>query len=162
MTPSADDLLDEIHESFLVIIQGRHKRSFNQQRRAYEAWLAKYIQQLEARGLGERVLGMRRLVARWLLAEAAEKNRPASAFEPLLRDLEVHGWNRFDQKVDSMALMCQYFADRMWKRAGLRHLEAIRREVKQEYARTGEELWAGKLRWLDEVERRLRARGRPF
>jgi hypothetical protein len=31
----------------------------------------------------------------------------------------------------------------------------------QELARTGEELWAGKLRWLDEIERWLRVRGRP-
>ncbi|HEX2568162.1 MAG TPA: hypothetical protein VH877_01305 [Polyangia bacterium] len=161
MTPSDDDLLDEIDDAFLVIIQGRHKRSFNQQKRAYEAWLAKYIPQLEARGLGERSLRMRRLVAKWLLAEAAEKNRPASAFEPLLRDLEVLGWNRLDQKVDAIALMCQYFAVRMWKRDGLRHLRAIRREVMQELARTGEELWAGKLRWLDEIERWLRVRGRP-
>jgi hypothetical protein len=162
MTQTVEELGDEAHDAFVAITLCLGKRSFNQQKRALEAWLAKYVPQAEARGLTEQVIGMPRLVAEWLLTEAAEARRPARAFEPLLRHLETLGWSSLEQKALSIGAMSAYFAERMWKREGLRYLLPVKRELEQEYARTGDELWRNYQQHLARIERRLRARGRPF
>jgi hypothetical protein len=162
MIQTDEELGHEAHYAFIDITLRSSKRSFNQQKRAYEAWLAKYIPLAEARGLTEQVLGMRRVVARWLLTEAAEANRPARVFEPLVRDIEELGWESLEKKVLWIGAMCSYFANRMWKREGLRYLLPLKKEVAEEYARTGEKTWANYLHDLRRIEERLRARSRSF
>jgi hypothetical protein len=160
VTPT-DDLSDEIHDAFNDVLKQVGERSFNQQRRAYEAWLAKYIPRLEAHERTERALGMRRLVAQTLLAEAAIAKRPVNIFEHLLHDMEALGWESLEQKVLATGGMCQYFSDRMWNKVGLRYLLPLRKEVEQEYARTREKIWVGYLRMLGRIEQRLRSRRKP-
>ncbi|HEX2568581.1 MAG TPA: hypothetical protein VH877_03405 [Polyangia bacterium] len=164
MTPAYtyEELAHEAHHAGVAISLRMGKRSFNQQRRAYEAWLAKYIPLAEAQGLPHEALGMRRVAAEYLLTEAAEARRPARAFEPLVRHLETLGWRSLEQKALSIGAMCAYFAERMWKREGLRYLLPVKRELEQEYARTGDEIWRNYQRHLARIERRLRARKRPF
>ncbi|HEX2568164.1 MAG TPA: hypothetical protein VH877_01315 [Polyangia bacterium] len=162
MTQTDEELNHEAHYAFVAITLRLGKRSFNQQKRACEAWLAKYVPQAEARGLTEPAISMPRTVARWLLLEAAEARRPASAFEPLLRHLEALGWESLFYKELSISAMCAYFAKRMWKREGLRYLLPLKREVEEEYARTGDKMWADTLAGIARLERRLRSRKRPF
>jgi hypothetical protein len=170
MTPEDQALHDEAHNAFVAITLRTGKRSFNQQKRTIEAWLNKYVPQAEARGLTEGVVAMRRngvLAMRrnaidWLITEAAEAKRPAHAFEPLLHDMEALGWESLEQKARKTCVICSYFARRMWKRLGLRYLVPVRNEVTRECARTGDKNLAVYLRWLDEIEQNLRARGRPF
>ena len=105
---------------------------------------------------------MRRDVAQWLLAEAAEARRPAAAFKPLVRAADAAGRDDLYEKSLAIGAMCSYFADRMWQREGLRYLLPLKQEVAAEYVRTGDPMWAGDLRTLDRVEQRLRARRRPW
>jgi hypothetical protein len=162
MIQTDEELGHEAHYTMVEIKKRLGRRSFNQQKRACEAWLAKYVPQAEARGLTEQVISMPRTVAEWLLNEAAEARRPSRAFEPLVRHLEALGWRSLDQKELSISAMCSYFADRMWKREGLRYLLPLKREVEEEYARTGDKTWADALARIARVERRLRSRKRPF
>jgi hypothetical protein len=162
VTQTNEELGHEAHYALVDIKLCIGKRSFNQQKQACEAWLAKYVPLAEARGLTQQVIGMPRVVAEWLLLEAIEAKRPARAFEPLMRHLEVLGWESLYQKALSTGAICGYFATRMWKREGLRYLLPAKREVEAEYARTGEEMWASTLRHLAGIERRLRSRSRPY
>jgi hypothetical protein len=162
MIPEDQALHDEAHEAFIAITKRIGTRSFNQQQRAIEAWLNKYVPLAEARGLTDGVLAMRRNAIDWLITEAAEAKRPAHAFEPLLHDMEALGWESLEQKARKTCVICSYFARRMWKRLGLRYLVPVRNEVTRECARTGDKNLAVYLRWLDEIEQSLRARGRPF
>ena len=162
MTPEDQALHDEAHEAFVAITLRMGKRSFNQQKRAIEAWLNKYVPLAEARGLTEGVVAMRRNAVDWLITEAAETKRPAHAFEPLLRDMDALGWPDLERKALTIGAMCCYFARRMWNRVGLRYLVPVRNEVAREYARTGDKNWAARLRWLEDIEQDLRARSRPF
>lgn len=162
MTRADGEQDDEAFYALTAITLGMGKRSFNQQKRAYEAWLAKYIPQAEAQGRPEDMPLLRRLVAEWLISEAAVAKRPARAFEPLLHDMEALGWENLLQKTLKIGVMCSYFADRMWKKEGLRYLLPLKREVEREYARTGDKAWAYYLNVLAGIERRLRSRKRPF
>jgi ribosomal protein L37E len=162
MTQTDEEFGHEVHYAMVAIKKRVGKRSFNQQKRACEAWLAKYVPQVEARGLTEEVISMPRTVAEHLLREAIIAQRPARAFEPLVRHLEALGWRSLEQKERSICAMCGYFAERMWKREGLRYLLPLKREVEEEYARTGDKMWADTLAGIARLERRLRARGRPF
>jgi hypothetical protein len=162
VTQTDEELGHEAHYAFNDILKRIGTRSFNQQKRAYEAWLTKYLPLAQARGLTQQARWLPRLVAQTLIMEAIEAKRPAHAFQPLLRDVEVLGWDDLNQKVLTMAALCSYFAERMWKREGMRYLLPLKREVKQEYARTGERTWANHLRSLSRLEERLRARSRPF
>ena len=155
MSQTDEELGHEAHYAMVDITKRLGRRSFRQQQRACEAWLAKYVPQAEARGLTQQVIGMPRVVAEWLLMEAAIAKRPACAFEPLLRHLEELGWESLYQKTLSIGAMCGYFADRMWKREGLRYLLPLKREVAEESARTGEEMWASTLRHLARIEMAL-------
>ncbi|HEX2570760.1 MAG TPA: hypothetical protein VH877_14480 [Polyangia bacterium] len=162
MTQTDEELGDEAHYAMVEIKKRLGKRSFNQQKRACEAWLAKYVPQAAARGLTEEVIGMPRTIAEWLLLEAAEARRPARAFAPIVRHLDTLGWRSLEQKALSIGAMCAYFAKRMWRREGLRYLLPVKRELEQEYARTGDPLWLNYQHHLTRIERRLRARKRPF
>lgn len=162
MTQTDEELHDEAHYAFVDITLRLGNRSFNQQKRALEAWLAKYIPLAEERGLNEGVLAMRRNAAEWLLHEAVQAKRPTRAFEPLLCDIEVLGWESLFQKSLSIGAMCSYFADRMWQREGLRYLLPLKREVQQEYARTGDKMWTSILDNVAHLEKRLRARSRTW
>ncbi|HEX2573339.1 MAG TPA: hypothetical protein VH877_27570 [Polyangia bacterium] len=162
MTRTDGEQDDEAFYAITAITLQMGKRSFNQQKRAYEAWLAKYIPQAEAQGRPEDVPRLRRLVAEWLIDEAVEAKRPASAFEPLVNNIEALGWENLLQKTLKISIICSYFADRMWTKEGLRYLLPLKREVENEYARTGDKAWAYYLNILARTERRLRSRKRPF
>ncbi|HEX2569022.1 MAG TPA: hypothetical protein VH877_05630 [Polyangia bacterium] len=162
MSQTDEELVDEALLAFNAITLQMGKRSFNQQKRTCEAWLAQYVPQLEARGCTEDALLLRRVVAAWLINVAVEVRRPARAFEPLLRDIEALGWLDLQHKELKIGVMCGYFADRMWKKEGFRYLLPLKREVEQEYARTGGKTWAMALDGIAGLERRLRSRKRPF
>ena len=158
MTPSDEELDAESMRALNEILKWIGTRSFNQQKRAYEAWAAKYVPILEARGRTWHALEVRRRVVEWLVAEAAEAKRPLAIFERLLRDIEALGWTDLHRKASVVAGMCRYFSERMWSRAGRRYLLPVLREVEQEFARTGDPLWERHLAVLRDIEKCLRAR----
>jgi hypothetical protein len=161
MTPSDEELDDEIMLAFNEILKRIGDRSFNQQKRAYEAWAAKYVPILEVRGRTWHALEVRRRAAEILVSEAISAKRPLATFERLIHNIEALGWTDLHRKSAVLMGMCRYFSDRMWNAAGQRYLLPVLREVEKEHARTGDPHWAQHLDFLRRIEKRLRARRKP-